>query len=169
MNIHTKRKILFTGLSFGWFVIAVALALAIAGPAKAQGRTQLAYVLGADVGWTHPTGSIGIHRPSVEFDAPFVGTWQRIARGNVYGQWEYLDVVYDCRSWTYMLSGTLDAQGNYVAWEDLTGKPPQETSPAKGSEPDKIMSGICGLYGYVRPTGPIAPYEPSIVNGVVVP
>jgi len=130
-------------------MILVVVALAITQSASAQ-SLEIRSLL-SDRGWHGVGGNVQVHQPTLEFSAPWVGTWQRGPRGDRYGDWSYVKVLINCQEWSQIPFATLDDDLNMVLLSDLTGDDPVARWPEPGTEPYRTMTSICALYGYVRP------------------
>lgn len=104
----------------------------------------------ADRGWHGVGGDVQVHQPTLEASLPWVGIWQRSARGNRYGDWMYVKVLINCEQWSQIPFATLDADWNMVLMADITGEDPVAVWPEPGTEPYRTMSAVCGLFGYQR-------------------
>lgn len=105
----------------------------------------------SDRGWHGVGGSVQVHQPTLEASLPWVGVWERSARGDRYGDWMYVKVLINCEQWSQIPFATLDSDYNFVLMADITGDDPVSRWPEPGTEPYRTMTSICGLYGYVRP------------------
>lgn len=130
-------------------MILVVVALAVTQPASAQ-SLEIRSLL-SDRGWHGVGGSVQVHQPTLEASLPWVGVWERSARGDRYGDWMYVKVLINCEQWSQIPFATLDSDYNFVLMADITGDDPVSRWPQPGSEPYRTMTSICALYGYVRP------------------
>lgn len=104
----------------------------------------------SDRGWHGVGGSVQVHQPTLEASLPWVGVWERSARGERYGDWMYVKVLINCEQWSQIPFATLDSDYNFVLLADITGDDPVSRWPDPGSEPYRTMTSICGLFGYQR-------------------
>lgn len=137
-------------------MILVVVSMATPQPASAQ-SLEIRSLL-SDRGWHGVGGSVQVHQPTLEASLPWVGVWERSARGDRYGDWMYVKVLINCEQWSQILFATLDSDYNFVLMADITGDDPASRWPEPGTEPYRTMTSICALYGYVRPreTAPAA-------------
>lgn len=129
-------------------MILVVVALAITQPASAQSLEIRALL--SDRGWHGVGGNVQVHQPTLEASLPWVGVWERSARGDRYGDWMYVKVLINCEQWSQIPFATLDSDFNFVLMADITGDDPVSRWPEPGSEPYRTMTAVCGLYGYQR-------------------
>lgn len=129
-------------------IILVVVALAITQPASAQ-SLEIRSLL-SDRGWHGAGGTVQVHQPTLEASLPWVGAWERSARGERYGDWMYVKVLINCEQWSQIPFATLDSDYNFVLMADITGDDPVSRWPEPGSEPYRTMTSICALFGYQR-------------------
>lgn len=134
-----------------WLLIVLAAVLLLANSPIASAQSLEIRSLLADRGWHDVGGSVQVHQPMLEASLPWVGVWERSARGERYGDWMYVKVLINCDQWSQIPFATLDSDFNFVLLADITGDDPVSRWPEPGTEPYRTMTSICALYGYVRP------------------
>jgi hypothetical protein len=132
-------------------MLAIVALCVLTQPAQAQ-SLEVRMLL-ADRGWHGIGGGIQAHQPTLEFQAPYVGVWERSPQGYRYGAWTYVRVLFNCQQWSYMPIATLeDQQITYL--EELTGVAPVARWPERDTVPYQVMTAVCGLYGYTHQPQP---------------
>lgn len=118
-----------------------------------------------DRGWHGVGGTVQVHQPTIEHSPPWVGVWERSARSDRYGDWAYVRVLINCQQWSQIPFGTLDEDHNFVLMADLIGTDPPPRWPERGTQAHRVVSAVCGLYGYreFKPLPPATPTEPDVV------
>lgn len=149
-------------------MLAIVAFLIMTQPAQAQSLEVRSLL--SDRGW-HTLGNSGVqaHQPTLEFRAPWVSVWERSPRSDRYGDWTYIQVVFNCQRWSHVPIATLSDDWSVTYLEDLTGEAPAPRWPDPGTTPYNVMTAVCGLYGYtrqpvpqLRPNPDGAPYVGSI-------
>ncbi len=132
---------------------AVALAFCLAGPAHAQNLPGLRLM--QDIAWHGVTDRVQLHQPSVTGKPPHVEAWERIAIGSSYGNWAYVHNLIDCSEWTQVPFATIDPSGYFVLWGDAPSTV-KDAWEMYGANNERVIAGVCGLYGYTkgRPRAP---------------
>lgn len=150
------------------FMLAVVAFCVWTDPARAQ-SLEVRMLL-ADRGWHAIGGGVQAHQPTLEYQAPYVGVWERSPQGDRYGAWMYVRVLFNCQQWSYTPIAVLDdEQITYL--EALTDAAPVPRWPERGTVPDQVMTAVCGLYGYTHhpvpklvPNADGAPYVGSVTR-----
>lgn len=147
-------------------VWTIPAAFLLAAPLSAQ--NSIGIQLMNDLAWHGVSDRVQVHQPSVAGKPPYIDVWERIAIGNSYGNWAYVKNLIDCQQWTQMPFSTIDHNGYFVLWAQAPDTV-KAAWTAHGQSNERVIAGVCALYGLTKPVNNYIEHIPAKPNLVVRP